>query len=175
MLQQPAVLADATAPSTTTPPIVQIFQLAINVASKSLSVALLLSSSLWSLARTTLSPVLSFTSLAASPILYLLGPVIVLSAILFDILIVSPYHMFVSGAKTVYPLYVFVGIACICASCIGLCARGLTHALQQWAVGSAGEEKTGPLVEGREEGEVVSEPPSRKGKRVVIKEERDSD
>lgn len=175
MLQQPSVVADATAPSTTTPPIVQIFQLATKVASKSLSIALALLSSLWSLARTTLSPVLSLTSLAVSPILYLLGPVIVLSAILFDILVVSPYHLFVSGAKAVYPLYVFVGIACICASCIGLCARGLTHALQQWAVGPAGEKKAAVLVEGREEEEVVSKRPSRKGKRVVIKEERDSD
>ncbi|KAI0775050.1 hypothetical protein BD413DRAFT_444584, partial [Trametes elegans] len=71
-------------------------------------------------------------SVLYTPITYLLGPVIVLSQVLLQIFVFSPYALLSSLIRNVYPIYVFVGAACICAATVGYVARlvstGLVYA-----------------------------------------------
>lgn len=95
-----------------------------------------LSTSYALLSRTTLTVALALLaplSVLYNPISYLLAPVFVLASVLLDVLVFTPYAVFVAVARSVYPLYVFVGSAVLCALLVGFLARalsaGITRAL----------------------------------------------
>ena len=56
-------------------------------------------------------------------ILYLLAPLIVFAQILFEATVLSPFKIFVYLADALYPLYVFVGVACITGALVGYACR----------------------------------------------------
>ena len=133
--------------------------------------------------RTTVAvalPLLAPISLLYGPIAYLLAPVIVLSQVLLDVFLSAPYAIITSVARNVYPLYVFVGSAVICALILGGVARVVSAAIQHalFAPSSAGletESEPEPKVpvDAREKSAPKpATPKTRLRKRVSIKEER---
>ncbi|OSC99884.1 hypothetical protein PYCCODRAFT_1460490 [Trametes coccinea BRFM310] len=116
----------AASPASTSPPIVELARVAGHAVSLSLSY---LSRGLSVLARSLLVPL----PLLYTPLLYLLGPVIAFAQVLLDIFVFAPYAIVAFVARNVYPIYVFVGAALICAALVGYLARmisvGLTYAI----------------------------------------------
>lgn len=73
-----------------------------------------------------LTKTLSYPILLLSPlpiILYLLAPLIVFLQILVEVAILSPFKVFMYLADALYPLYVFVGVACITGALVGYVCR----------------------------------------------------
>ncbi|KAM6490050.1 hypothetical protein JOM56_014629 [Amanita muscaria] len=56
-------------------------------------------------------------------ILYILSPVFTFCQVLLDVLVFAPVRTAVYILDAVYPLYVFVGVACITGCLLGLAAR----------------------------------------------------
>lgn len=147
------------------PPIVQFTRAAGHVLAISFSY---LSRASATLARLSFSPL----SLVYSPIVYLLSPVIVLSQVLLQVFIFSPYNIVLSIARNVYPIYVFVGVACICAAFFGYTARMVSIALT-YVIFPPRPPKTSSQDPFPEKETPTSSPPkTRLRKRVSIKEER---
>ena len=151
----------------TTPPIVYFFQLALGILSTAYSATLVFFSSAWSLSKAIFSPIRSLVSAFSTPLLYILAPVIVLGRILLEVLVLAPYSLVTGVAREVYPIYVFVGAACIWAAFIGFCARGVTSYMQLAMFGSENlvSIRTGasPAPHGS--------PKKKSAKKVTIKEE----
>jgi hypothetical protein len=64
----------------------------------------------------------------ASPltfVLYAIAPLVVFLQFTFDLLILSPYALIAYFLHAIYPVYVFVGVACITGSLIGFSGRTL--------------------------------------------------
>ncbi|KAI0833659.1 hypothetical protein BC628DRAFT_1344751 [Trametes gibbosa] len=72
-------------------------------------------------------------ALAYVPIHYLLSPAIVLVQVLLELFVFAPYAILAAAVRNIYPIYVFVGVACICSAFLGYVARliskGLTYAV----------------------------------------------
>ncbi|GJE96207.1 hypothetical protein PsYK624_124010 [Phanerochaete sordida] len=170
MVPPTSTIADVPA-NTTTPPIVYFFQLALNIASAAWSATLVFISSGWSLFKAILTPAASLLSAFSTPLLYILAPVIVLARILLEVLVLAPYYLITGVAREVYPLYVFVGAACLWAAFVGLCARGATHYMQLAIFGSEN------LVSVREVASGAKPEPRKPkaAKKVSIKEEQVED
>ena len=179
MSQQASVLSKSAGTSTVGPtanpaPIVEL--------ARFLGQALSLSYSLFS--RSTVAVIRSLAvplAVLFRPIIYLLAPVIVLTQVVLDIFVFTPYAIALSIARNVYPLYVFVGAAAICALAVGLVARMLSTGLVHTLFVPSRPRKAKDLPEERP---VSVEPRSAKSaikagskprikKRVSIKEERE--
>ena len=109
------------------PPIVHVFRITVNVLSAGFSAISIASGYIWSVLKTLLGPFGHLLSGITTPLFYILAPVIVVVGILIEVLITGPYSLTVGLLRAIYPIYVFVGAACIVAAAIGLCARGAVH------------------------------------------------
>jgi hypothetical protein len=56
-------------------------------------------------------------------LLYILAPVIVFVQLLFDLVVTTPYRVISYLSDAFYPVYVFVGVACITGALVGLGGR----------------------------------------------------
>ncbi|KAJ7775368.1 hypothetical protein B0H16DRAFT_42886 [Mycena metata] len=101
------------------------------------SIASFTFSSLVSLSRAILSA-LAFVVLriVAHPfplLLYILAPGLVFVHIFLDVFVYFPYRAILYVADAIYPVYVFLGVACVAGALIGLSGRlavlGATHVL----------------------------------------------
>ncbi|KAI0749607.1 hypothetical protein C8Q80DRAFT_634853 [Daedaleopsis nitida] len=162
------------APIATSPPIVELAQL----------VARIFAASYTLVSRTTIAVLLSLLapiSLLYSPIAYLLAPVFVFTSVILDVFVFTPYAIVVAVARNVYPIYVFVGCAAICAALIGFSARMLSEGIKRMLFGprrpreEQGDDAPVPASEPKEKSAMKSStaPKTRVRKRVSIKEERD--
>ena len=59
-------------------------------------------------------------------VLYLLAPAFVFLQIVADICVVLPYRIAVAFLDVFYPVYVFLGVACITGALVGLSGRLIT-------------------------------------------------
>ncbi|KAI0325441.1 hypothetical protein GY45DRAFT_241844 [Cubamyces sp. BRFM 1775] len=163
----PSVAIPATSATSTSPPIVELARLTGHALSLSFSYTV---RGLATSARYLLLPL----PLLSTPLLYLLAPVLVLSQVLLDILVFTPYTIFTVLARNIYPIYVFVGIACICAMFVGYLARaisvGLTYAI--FAPRSTPLPEAPESAVSREPSTPRSPQKTRIRKRVSIKEKR---
>ncbi|KIP10457.1 hypothetical protein PHLGIDRAFT_230380 [Phlebiopsis gigantea 11061_1 CR5-6] len=156
----------------TPPPIVHFTLLALGFFSKVFSALSFLSSQAWAVTTTTIVPLRLLLSVLSTPLIYVLSPVIVLANILAQIFLVGPYNLATAFLKAIHPIYVFVGIACIVAAAVGLCARGAVYVLHAFFISEptepevVPEDKTTPVVKAEE-----TRPRTRK--KVSIKEEAD--
>ncbi|KAK7050240.1 hypothetical protein R3P38DRAFT_2862418 [Favolaschia claudopus] len=96
-------------------------------------------SSLLSVMRSAPAVVLSAGNLLIQPIAaplpifaYIFAPVIIVLQVLLGVVVYAPLRgiAFVSGIF--YPLYVFLGVACITGGLLGFCARILTRGLARY-------------------------------------------
>ncbi|KAH9847507.1 hypothetical protein C2E23DRAFT_848165 [Lenzites betulinus] len=108
------------------PPIIHFARIAGHVFALSFSY---LSSFSTTLAGYSLVPL----NFAFTPIYYVLSPVIVFVQVLLEVFLFSPYAIITSVVRNIYPIYVFVGVACIFSALLGYVARmisrGLTYAV----------------------------------------------
>ena len=130
------------------PPIVHVFRVTVSILSAALSTISVLSASVWLVLKTLLVPFGYLLSGLSTPLLYILSPVIVLARILVQVLITGPYSLVVGLLRAIYPIYVFVGAACIVAAGIGFCARGASHLLHAsiFEAGAASEDIAPPTT-----------------------------
>jgi hypothetical protein len=62
--------------------------------------------------------------LAIIPVfLYILSPLIVSSKVLLDLFVILPYRTTLYTSQALYPIYAFLGVACISGAIIGFGAR----------------------------------------------------
>ncbi|KAI0663778.1 hypothetical protein C8Q70DRAFT_378169 [Cubamyces menziesii] len=163
----PSVAIPAASATSTSPPIVELARLTGHALSLSFSYT---AHGSVTLLRYILLPL----PLLSTPLLYLLAPVFVLSQVLLDVFIFTPFTIVSVLVRNIYPVYVFVGAACICAAFVGYLARaitvGLTYAI--FAPRSAPPlEEPEPTIS-REKGTTKNAQKARSRKRVSIKEER---
>ncbi|THH27143.1 hypothetical protein EUX98_g7042 [Antrodiella citrinella] len=157
-----AVASPLVVSNNTQPPIVYFLQLLQQVLSASVALVVFV-------ARTA-SSILSPISIVSSSLLYLFAPVLVLANILLDVFLVTPFHIIVYLLHALYPIYVLVGIAFICACFVGLAARLSIHLLKSILLRSPSVVQP-PSVHVTQPEE--DEKPRRKAqKRVSIKEEK---
>jgi hypothetical protein len=77
---------------------------------------------------------LLYPFLAIIPIpIYLLSPAIITSKILLDLFVVLPYRALVYVSQALYPVYAFLGVACLLGALIGFGARQLVS-LVGWGI-----------------------------------------
>ncbi|KAG1797067.1 uncharacterized protein HD556DRAFT_270464 [Suillus plorans] len=86
----------------------------------------------FSLLRTFLSQASRLVVALATPLLIfvplisrLLGPVILVFHIVLDVALYTPYTIISSVAVTLYPIYMFCGVACIFGAVLGILGRSL--------------------------------------------------
>jgi hypothetical protein len=92
---------------------------------------------------TRLFQILSFFLLSplffiVSIVLYLLSPILVSSQVLLNLFVLGPYRGIAYLAQALYPIYAFLGAACLSGVIIGLGARYIVRTLGQALL----EEKT---------------------------------
>ena len=121
----------------TSPPISSILPLVSTAFSTSLSG---LSHVVWLFNAIFFS--LLYPILAIIPIpIYLLSPVIITSQILLDLFVVLPYRAVVYVSQALYPLYAFLGVACLSGAIIGFGGRQIVSLVGWGVLGDA--ESTG--------------------------------
>jgi hypothetical protein len=77
---------------------------------------------------------LLYPFLAIIPIpIYLLSPVVITSKILLDLFVVLPFRAVVYVAQALYPLYAFLGVACLSGAIVGFGGRQLVS-LVGWGI-----------------------------------------
>ena len=163
------------------PPIVELARFLVRALSLSYGV----------LSRTTIALLFSLLaplSLIFTPISYLLSPVFVLIQVLLDVFVFTPYAIVAAVARNLYPLYVFLGTAVLCALALGFAARALSSVIMRVLFAPRRPKAKQPVPELEPEREAPPPPEPRekeKGslrtsvsktrtrKRVSIKEERD--
>ncbi|KAI0648953.1 hypothetical protein C8Q79DRAFT_948045 [Trametes meyenii] len=146
------------------PPIVEFARVAGHILTLSFSY---LSRGVVTLTRSLSTPL----ALLYTPVLYLLAPAIVLSQILLEIFVFTPCAIVASLTRNIYPIYVFVGAACICSALLGSAARIVASALA-YALFAP---RTPPTPKDETREKEASKPPvpkTRLKKRVSIREER---
>ena len=155
------------------PPIVEIARFVGQALQKSYGLA---SRIAITIVRSLIAPI----TLLYHPVSYLLAPVTVLAQVLLDLFVFTPYAITLSVVRNVYPLYVFVGAACICALLVGFVARAFATALVRALfaprrAGNRSRDISVSPVEHKSEKSSLKKVPSktRLRKRVSIKEERD--
>jgi hypothetical protein len=75
------------------------------------------------------SPLLAILSIC----IYILSPFIISSKILLDLLVVFPYRAVSYVSQALYPIYAFLGVACLSGAIIGFGARQLVS-LVGWGI-----------------------------------------
>ncbi|KAF8497608.1 hypothetical protein F5888DRAFT_301686 [Russula emetica] len=112
------------------PPISAILPLVSSAFSTSLSAL----SHVVSLFNTIFFSLLYYPFLAIIPIpIYLLSPVIITSKILLDLFVVLPYRALLYISQALYPIYAFVGVACLSGAIVGFGGRQLVS-LVGWGI-----------------------------------------
>jgi len=134
------------------PPINQLLPLISQSASFLLSSIPVITSTLFSV----FSTLVSFVS-PIPIILYALAPVIVFFQIAVGLLVVAPYKLAIYFFDSVYPIYVFFGVACITGSVIGFGGRSLAVFLTAFLLRSNNPAVTPAVVV--ENGQVDDEKP----------------
>ncbi len=142
------------------------------------------------LSRTTVALILSLLaplSLLFTPISYLLSPVFILIQVLLDVFVFTPYSIIAAIAPNLYPVYVFLGAAVICALVLGFAARTVCSVILRILFAPRPKAKPPvPQLEPEREAPPPPEPKekekgslrtgaskTRTRKRVSIKDERD--
>lgn len=101
-------------------------------------------------------------------VIYILAPALVLLDITTTLFLRTPYRTAVYLLEAVYPLYVFVGVACITGGILGLAARVLSRviivSLQYPTPDASLEQAPQPAVKNEADAEVADL--RRKGKRA---------
>ncbi|KAA1474516.1 hypothetical protein DENSPDRAFT_841114 [Dentipellis sp. KUC8613] len=103
----------------TPPPILQLLPLLSRTFSASVSASSYIARNVSSVLSLFLTPL----TLVLPAVLYVLAPFIVTSQILLDAFVIIPYRATIYILQAIYPLYVFVGVACICGALLGFGAR----------------------------------------------------
>ncbi|KAI0709950.1 hypothetical protein C8Q76DRAFT_740526 [Earliella scabrosa] len=167
-----APVAAAAAPS---PPIVELAKFLGHVLNRSYAL----------ISRTTIGVLLSLLapiSFLYSPVAYLLAPVFVLTRVLLDVFVFTPYAIVVSVAHNLYPIYVFVGSAVLCAIVLGFFARAVSTGIVRAIFAprkprqdvEMEEDVPGSATEPREKSAMKpAGPKTRVRKRVSIKEDKE--
>jgi len=91
-----------------------------------------LSNVVWLFNVVFLSLLYPFLAIIPIPI-YLLSPVIITSKVLFDLFVVLPYRAVVYISQALYPIYAFLGVACLSGVIIGFGGRQLVG-LVGWGI-----------------------------------------
>jgi hypothetical protein len=113
----------------TSPPISSVLPLVSSAFSTSLSG---LSHVVWLFNIVFLSLLYPFLAIIPIPI-YLLSPVTITSKILLDLFVVLPYRALVYFSQALYPVYAFLGVACLSGAIIGFGGRQLVS-LVGWGI-----------------------------------------
>ncbi|KAI0251853.1 hypothetical protein BJV78DRAFT_393598 [Lactifluus subvellereus] len=116
----PAVAAATPPRGQPPPPISSLVPLVISAGSWALSctAALFKIVSLY-----LLSPIL----VVIPVIFYLLSPILISSQLLLNLFVLLPYRAAVYISQAVYPIYAFVGVACLSGAIIGMGARQIVN------------------------------------------------
>ncbi|KAI0090241.1 hypothetical protein BDY19DRAFT_760589 [Irpex rosettiformis] len=117
--------AGAQPPVSSTPPIVEIFQILYRLAGLGLTSLWTATTYLYLALRTASFPVTTIVSTVYAPLSYILAPFVLSVTILANAFVVTPYGMLKSALHDIYPLYAFLVVSLIYAGGIGLCARTL--------------------------------------------------
>ncbi|PIL29814.1 hypothetical protein GSI_08020 [Ganoderma sinense ZZ0214-1] len=104
------------------PPIVELAHFLVRALSLSYGV---LSWTIVTLIFSLLAPL----SLVFTPISYLLSPVFILVQALLDVFVFTPYAIVAAVARNLYPVYVFLATAVICALLLGFAARTMSSVI----------------------------------------------
>jgi hypothetical protein len=151
----------------TTPPIVEIFQLAYKIASAALVATWTATTYLLSGLRLASVPFTSLFAVLYAPVSYILAPVFLAAHIITNILVIAPYTMLEDTLSALYPIYAFIVVSAIFAAAIGLCARGVSHLGM-----NALSEPQGDVTSGKRIGDPsLPKEHSSHPKRVTIKDE----
>ncbi|KAH8100119.1 hypothetical protein BXZ70DRAFT_1008627 [Cristinia sonorae] len=162
-----SVASPATVANDAQPPIVYFLQLL----QQFLSATFALTGYIAPTVRGILSILLKPISTASTPVIYLFAPVFVLTNILFEVFVLTPYYVLAYVLHAVYPLYVLVGTAFICACAVGLGARLVIYGAKLLLLEPQSEKSQPPSIRVTQPDEDMK--PRRKvPKRVSIKEER---
>ena len=179
MLAQQSDTGPIQAAAASSPPIVEIARFLSGALTASLGV----------LSRTAVAIIFSLSapiSLLLTPAFYLLSPVFVLVQVLLDVFVFTPYAIVAAVARNVYPIYVLVGVATICALGLGFTARIVSTFIlralfaprpkPKVVVQELKPERDAPPPPEPTEKRALrtSAPRTRVRKRVSIKEERDT-
>lgn len=148
------------------PPIVYILQVLPRVISFIGSLLSLIGRALVGTGRFILTPVF----VASTPLLYILAPVIVFIRVLIESLILTPYRIVTYLLDALYPVYVFVGTACLCAGVVALGARLIIYAAGQVLLEPSASPSTNSVE--TEHAPRASSMQRKSMKRVSIKEEK---
>jgi len=153
----------------TSPPISSVLPLVSSAFSTSLSAL----SHVVRLFNTIFLSLLYHPFLAIIPIpIYLLSPLIITSKIFLDLFVVVPYRAIVYVSQALYPMYAFLGVACLSGAIIGFGGRQLVS-LVGWGI--LGDSETQQSSTGRSRSPSRVRPQKRerpsasaRGKRKVI-------
>lgn len=115
--------ATPTGAGPTAPPISSILPLLSSTFFTGFSAISYLSGLFRTLSHSLLSPFLAIVPIA----LYLLSPVIISAQMLFDTFIGMPYRAAVYVLQALYPIYAFIGVACLSGIVVGLGARQVVN------------------------------------------------
>lgn len=113
----------------TSPPISSILPLVSSGISTLLSA---LSHAVWLFNIIFFALLYPFLALLPIPI-YLLSPVTITSKIFFDLLVLLPYRAVVYVSQALYPIYAFMGVACLSGAIIGFGGRQIVS-LVGWGI-----------------------------------------
>jgi hypothetical protein len=110
-----------------TPPITQILPILSQSVSYIISTGIFISNTLISVVSFLSYPILALSPLPL--VLYAISPVVVLSQIILDALVFTPYRLATIFLGIIYPIYVLVGVACLTGAMLGISGRGVVGML----------------------------------------------
>jgi len=116
-------LGDTPSRGPTTPPISSLLPLLFSTFTTGSSAISYISGILRTISRILFSPFLAVIPIA----FYLLSPIIISSQILFDTFVGMPYRAAVYVLQALYPIYAFVGVACLAGIVVGIGARQVVN------------------------------------------------
>jgi hypothetical protein len=106
--------------------------------------------------RTLLSVLSAIVALSPHPlILHVLAPLIISVQILLDFLVFTPISIVRAVAIALYPIYVFVGVACIAGLVMGTAGRMLAQSLTTMALGQQSQLRERDAKGGKRKSEVL--------------------
>lgn len=116
-------MGDTVSRSPTAPPISSLLPLLFSTFSTGSSAISYISGILRTISRTLFTPFLAIIPIA----FYLLSPIIISSQILFDTFVGMPYRAAVYVLQALYPIYAFIGVACLAGIVVGVGARQVVN------------------------------------------------
>ncbi|KAN0139314.1 hypothetical protein V8E53_002815 [Lactarius tabidus] len=116
-------LGDTPSRGPTAPPISSLLPLFFSSLTSGFSAISYTSGILHTISRILFSPFLAIIPVA----FYLLSPIIISSQILFDTFVGMPFHAAVYVLQALYPIYAFIGVACLIGIIVGLGARQVVN------------------------------------------------